>query len=125
MSFLPYSDHHFEASIKLAAYYRYENRRRAGQEGTALDDWFFAEAELKESTQEPGLAGAMLSGDLTVIKGIGKVLAERLRQAGHSSLEKIASWTASEIEELDAALQLRGRIARDGWVAQAKGFLGN
>ncbi len=57
--------------------------------------------------------------DLTRIKGVGARLAERLRNAGLKTFEQLAALTPSQVDELDEALGLRGRPARDGWLAQA------
>lgn len=117
-----------EDLIRVAAYYHYEDRLRHGEQGTDLSDWLCAEAEVMGRTQDKPVAArvaAAVACDLTAIKGVGKVLADRLRQAGHASLEKIAAWTSSEIEEIDATLKLRGRIERDGWVGQARALIGH
>ena len=60
-----------------------------------------------------------LEDDLTLIKGVGRKLAERLRSAGLKRFKDIAALTKAELEAIDEELQLRGRILRDGWVAQA------
>lgn len=57
--------------------------------------------------------------DLTRIKGVGARLAERLREAGLRTFEQIAALSPAQVDELDEALGLRGRPARDGWLAQA------
>lgn len=113
-----------EQNIRLAAYFRYEDRLEQGVAGTAVDDWLRAEAEVLDRREAPVVEPAGLHHDLTAIKGIGKVLAERLRQAGCSSLEKIADWSETDVERLDAGLGLRGRIERDGWIRQARALLG-
>ena len=115
-----------EELIQVAAYYHYENRLKYGAEGSELGDWLKAETDITgDFTRQSSAASAAASGsdELTVIKGVGRVLADRLSKAGHTSLERIAAWTCEDIEELDAALKLRGRIQRDGWVAQAKALL--
>ena len=58
--------------------------------------------------------------DLTVIRGIGPVLAKKLEAAGIRTLRQIGEWTAADIEKWDSELSLRGRVTRDKWVAQAK-----
>ena len=57
--------------------------------------------------------------DLTMIKGIGKQLAERLRAVGLTTFGQLATLTEQEIEKLDERLNLRGRLVRDEWIAQA------
>ncbi|MEM9939638.1 MAG: phasin family protein [Pseudomonadota bacterium] len=58
--------------------------------------------------------------DLKVIKGVGPVLEGRLNDAGVFHYWQIAAMKKAQAELLDTELTLRGRITRDGWVAQAK-----
>lgn len=58
--------------------------------------------------------------DLKKISGIGPKLEATLNQDGVLSFTQIAAWKAKDIAEIDARLNLRGRIKRDGWIAQAK-----
>ncbi|MDJ0921620.1 MAG: phasin family protein [Henriciella sp.] len=58
--------------------------------------------------------------DLKLIKGVGPVLERRLNEAGVFHYWQIAGFKKAQIETLDTELTLRGRITRDGWVAQAK-----
>ncbi len=109
--------------IQVAAYYQYQNRRKYGAEGNELGDWLKAEAEiLGPSAQKPEIISESAK-DLTAIKGIGKLLADRLGRAGWTKLEQVAAWTPADIDRVNASLQLRGRIRRDDWVAQAKALL--
>ena len=57
--------------------------------------------------------------DLTLIKGVGARLAERLRGAGVLTFNQIAKLSVGDLEKLDGDLSLRGRPMRDGWIAQA------
>jgi len=41
-------------AIRLRAYYLFLAREQAGRDGTALDDWLHAEAELVSEGQEQG-----------------------------------------------------------------------
>jgi predicted flap endonuclease-1-like 5' DNA nuclease len=59
--------------------------------------------------------------DLMLIKGIGPKLNKLLNTTGIFHFRQIASWSAADIETVDAKLEMfKGRIARDEWVAQAK-----
>ncbi len=60
--------------------------------------------------------------DLTRMVGIGPKLAAGLAERGITSFAQIAAWTEQEIADIDKALDLKGRAARDAWVAQAKRF---
>lgn len=57
--------------------------------------------------------------DLQKLTGIGKVLEQKLNERGIYHYWQIANMGEKEIAELDEALNLRGRIGRDGWVEQA------
>ena len=59
--------------------------------------------------------------DLRLIKGIGEKLNSLLTSIGIFHFRQIASWTAEDIDQVDAKLEVfKGRIVRDEWVAQAK-----
>ena len=60
--------------------------------------------------------------DLKTIKGVGPKLEERLNALGVYHYSQIAAWSPDEAEWVDRELDLRGRIARDGWVDQARGM---
>jgi NADH-quinone oxidoreductase subunit E len=59
--------------------------------------------------------------DLKRIKGVGPKLEALLHRLGVFHFDQIAAWTKAEIAWVDAALEgFKGRVSRDGWVAQAK-----
>jgi small subunit ribosomal protein S2 len=58
--------------------------------------------------------------DLKRLPGINTKLEQRLNDIGVYHYWQIADLDAEMTEALDRALNLRGRIARDGWVAAAK-----
>jgi predicted flap endonuclease-1-like 5' DNA nuclease len=59
--------------------------------------------------------------DLTLIKGIGPLLAGKLQAMGVDSFEKISRLDAASIAEISRQLQFfEGRIERDDWVGQAR-----
>ena len=60
--------------------------------------------------------------DLTRLVGIGPKLADALAARGVTRFSQLAAWTADDLATIDAALSLKGRAARDAWVAQAKRF---
>jgi large subunit ribosomal protein L21 len=68
-------------------------------------------------------AGAMDSSNLSLIAGIGPTIEKKLRAAGITSWEQIASWTDADLEAKDKELALRGRAKREEWVEQAKELL--
>ncbi|MEF3367734.1 30S ribosomal protein S2 [Methylocystis sp. 9N] len=61
--------------------------------------------------------------DLAKLHGLGPQLIKKLNDAGVYHYWQIAAMTPADVEKLDAELKLNGRIARDGWVDQAKSLL--
>ncbi len=60
--------------------------------------------------------------DLKKISGVGPKLLGTLNEAGVFHFWQIAEWGPAEIEFMDDKLSFKGRIERDGWIAQAKDF---
>ncbi|MDH3688591.1 MAG: hypothetical protein OEU36_03810 [Gammaproteobacteria bacterium] len=58
--------------------------------------------------------------DLTVIKGIGKVIEKRLHALGVTTFEQVANFTPADIERVNQVLDFAGRIEREKWVEQAR-----
>jgi NADH-quinone oxidoreductase subunit E len=59
--------------------------------------------------------------DLKKIKGIGPKLEALCQTLGFYHFDQIAAWTATEVAWVDDNLEgFKGRVTRDGWVAQAK-----
>ena len=59
--------------------------------------------------------------DLKQIKGVGPKLEALLHELGVYHFDQIAAWNAEEVAWMDAHLEgFRGRVSRDGWVAQAR-----
>jgi NADH-quinone oxidoreductase subunit E len=73
--------------------------------------------------EKPG-ANATVSNDLKLISGIGPKLEQMLNKRGLTTISAIAGLSDEAVAKLDADLGLDGRIARDGWVAQAKKLVG-
>ena len=61
--------------------------------------------------------------DLTAMKGIARVLEQRLHEFGIYTYEQIASWTEDQIKEFSSRLAFKDRIHREKWVEQAKKLL--
>lgn len=57
---------------------------------------------------------------LTLIDGIGATLEARLNSLGITSFRQIAEFNDQDIERVNEVLNFKGRIEREGWVAQAK-----
>jgi class III poly(R)-hydroxyalkanoic acid synthase PhaE subunit len=62
--------------------------------------------------------------DLTMIKGIGPKMMEKLYAQGIRNFASLAQMNRKFAEELDESLKTQGRILRDDWIGQAKKLLG-
>ncbi len=58
--------------------------------------------------------------DLKKLKGVGPKLEKLLNELGVFHFWQIAGWSADEVTWVDDRLKFKGRIARDGWIEQAK-----
>ena len=63
--------------------------------------------------------------DLRKIKGIGPKLEQLLNGMGFYHFDQIAAWGEAEVAWVDRNLEgFKGRVSRDGWVAQAAALAG-
>jgi len=60
--------------------------------------------------------------DLTKIKGVAGVLNEKLNGYGVYTYRQIALWSPQICEDFSDRLSFKGRIQRDDWIGQCKGF---
>ena len=74
--------------------------------------------EAKPAAPKAGKAAA--GGDLKKLSGVGPALEKKLIAAGVTSLEQVAAWTEADVTKIDEELSFKGRIKREGWIAQAK-----
>jgi len=74
--------------------------------------------EAKPAAPKAGKAAA--GGDLKKLSGVGPALEKKLMAAGVTSLEQVAAWTEADVTKIDEELSFKGRIEREGWIAQAK-----
>jgi small subunit ribosomal protein S2 len=58
--------------------------------------------------------------DLTKLNGVGPPLEKKLNEAGVFHYWQIGAMGPDDVKKIDSELKLNGRIARDGWVAQAR-----
>jgi small subunit ribosomal protein S2 len=58
--------------------------------------------------------------DLTKLSGVGKGWARKLNEHGIYHFSQIAELTPDNLEELDEALNGKGKIAKSGWIEEAK-----
>ena len=76
-----------------------------------------AKPAAKVKAAAPAVAGA---DDLKQLSGVGPALEKKLHAAGVTSFAQIAAWTDADVAAMDEKLSLKGRIEREGWIAQAK-----
>lgn len=94
--------------------------------GVEANPEFPGDTEMVGESKDGSGGGASTSrggaGDtLTQIKGLGPKAEDKLKGFGVSRFEQIASWTAGDIETIDATLgNMAKRIERDRWVEQAR-----
>jgi predicted flap endonuclease-1-like 5' DNA nuclease len=76
-----------------------------------------------------GVAPTLLSApnggadDLLLIKGIGPKLKQLLNSLGVWHFSQIVGWTPAEVAWINAKIDFRGRVQREGWQAQAAELL--
>ena len=79
-----------------------------------------AAAPAKKAATPAAAAGA---DDLKLLSGVGPALEKKLHEAGVTTFAQIAAWTEEDIAAMDEKLSFKGRIEREGWVAQAQAKL--
>ena len=62
--------------------------------------------------------------DLKKLPGVGPATERKLNALGIATYAQIAAFTAEEIEQVDAALNLKGKIEQDDWPSLAKELAG-
>lgn len=67
----------------------------------------------------PKAAAVEGADDLKKLSGVGPALEKKLLEAGVTTFAQIAAWGEADIAEFDEKLSFKGRIEREGWVAQA------
>jgi poly(3-hydroxybutyrate) depolymerase len=82
-------------------------------------------ARSKARDTKPAEAAAIEApaDDLKRIAGIGPKLEASLNAAGITRLAQVARLTVKQATALDVRLALKGRVARDKWIEQARGLL--
>jgi large subunit ribosomal protein L21 len=57
--------------------------------------------------------------DLKQLTGVGPVIEKKFNAIGITTFAQIAALTPAEVEKVDEALHSKGRLEREGWVAEA------
>lgn len=75
-----------------------------------------------EGTKPEALEGPRggKADDLKKIKGVGKVIEDKLHKLGIYHFDQVAKWGREEVAWVDGVLSFKGRIDREDWIAQAK-----
>ena len=82
-----------------------------------------APAKAEAKTAAPKKAApkaAAAADDLKQLSGVGPALEKKLNEAGVTTFAQIAGWKKSDVADMDEKLSFKGRIEREGWIAQAK-----
>jgi len=74
--------------------------------------------ELKPETLSAAREGG--ADDLKLLKGVGPKLEQTLNELGFYHFDQIAAWGPAEVAWVANRLKFKGRIERDGWIAQAR-----
>ena len=72
----------------------------------------------------PAAGGTAKADDLTVIKGIGKVIEKKLHEMGITSFRQIAAMTPEDAHRVNEAIEFPGRVERENWIEQARTLSG-
>ena len=67
----------------------------------------------------PKAEAAAGADDLKQLSGVGPALEKKLHEAGVTTFAQIAAWTEADVAAMDEKLSFKGRIEREGWIAQA------
>jgi predicted flap endonuclease-1-like 5' DNA nuclease len=65
-------------------------------------------------------AAKPVTDDVSLIDGVGPKITKQLADVGVTTLSQIAAMTAAAMAALDEKLGLKGRSAREDWIAQAQ-----
>lgn len=76
-------------------------------------------APKKAAAPKAAKADAGAGDDLKKLSGVGPALEKKLHENGVTTFAQIAGWSAADVAEMDEKLSFKGRIEREGWIAQA------
>ena len=76
-------------------------------------------AAKKPAAKKAAAKPAAAADDLKQLSGVGPALEKKLIAGGVTTFAQIAAWNADDIAAMDEKLSFKGRIEREGWVAQA------
>jgi len=79
-----------------------------------------APAKKAPAKKTPAKKTAEKGDDLTLIAGVGPVIAKKLDGLGITTWKQVAALTPKKVAEIDEQLNFKGRIEREEWIEQAK-----
>ncbi len=80
-----------------------------------------AKAEPKKAAPKKAAPKAVAAADdLKLLSGVGPALEKKLNENGVTTFAQIAGWKKADVADMDEKLSFKGRIEREGWIAQAK-----
>ncbi|MEO0502715.1 MAG: 50S ribosomal protein L21 [Pseudomonadota bacterium] len=77
-------------------------------------------AEEKKAAPKKAAKADAAGDDLKQLSGVGPALEKKLHEAGVTTFAQIAAWTLEDVAAMDEKLSFKGRIEREGWIAQAE-----
>jgi predicted flap endonuclease-1-like 5' DNA nuclease len=95
----------------------------ASAAGTTTKVKTAAKPRVKKVAAKPARLTAARDGvadDLKQLKGVGPALERTLNELGFYHFDQVAAWKKKDVAWVDSNLRFKGRIERDGWIAQAK-----
>lgn len=110
-----------EAAIRARAYQIWEDEGRP--DGRHELHWQRAYEAIAAAAPLKAVEILTVAEDVSLIDGIGPKIAKQLAGVGIISLTHIAGLSTAELAAIDAKLALKGRSAREEWIAQAKELL--
>ena len=73
----------------------------------------------KKPTPAKAAPQTAAADDLKKLSGVGPALEKKLNAAGVTTYAQVAGWKKADVAAMDEKLSFKGRIEREGWVAQA------
>ena len=72
------------------------------------------------ATAAPSAPAATVADDLKKLSGVGPVMEKKLNALGVTTFAAIAAWSADDVARVEDGLKAKGKVAREGWMEQAK-----
>ncbi len=82
-----------------------------------------ADATPGETAAAAEIGAVSTADDLKAISGIGPKMQQVLNSLGVRTYAQIAAWDEHAVARIEDAVGFKGRIERDGWIAQASALL--